>query len=200
MWAIALGTGSLALAGVDPNYPLLVVGLVTMASGMGLAMSPTTDLLMSTVPREKAGMGSAMNDTVRELGGSLGVAIIGSILASRYAHGITDALGGTVSDGVQDVASESLGGALGVAGQLGDGAPAFVADAKEAWVEAFQYSVLVGSLVVALSGLIAWRFLPDRAADDLTDDVTDDLAETASVGAGHQGALDGATARMLPAE
>lgn len=208
MWSIALGTGSLALAGVDPNYPLLVLGLVTMASGMGLAMSPTTDLLMSTVPREKAGMGSAMNDTVRELGGSLGVAIIGSILASRYAHGIADAVGGSVPQRVQDVASESLGGALGVASQFGDGGPAFVADAKAAWVEAFQYSVLVGSVVVALSGIIAWRFLPDRAADDVTDDATDeladartdDLAEVAVVGAGHQGALDGATARMLPAE
>ncbi|MDY7102836.1 MAG: MFS transporter [Actinomycetota bacterium] len=179
MWMIALGTGSLAASGVDPNYPLLVIGLVVMASGMGLAMSPTTDLLMSTVPREKAGMGSAMNDTVRELGGSLGVAIIGSILASRYAHGLSDAVSGTVPDDVPDVATESLGGALGAAQQLGDGGVALVDAARESWVEAFQYSVLVGSLVVAISGLIAWRFLPDRAAD-VTDPTVGDVV------AGHE--------------
>jgi len=53
-----------------------------LAFGMGLAMSPTTDLLMSAVPKARAGMGSAMNDTVRELGGALGVALLGSLLAS----------------------------------------------------------------------------------------------------------------------
>ena len=55
------------------------------ASGMGLAMAPATDSIMGSLPREKAGVGSAVNDTTREVGGALGVAILGSILAASYS-------------------------------------------------------------------------------------------------------------------
>ncbi len=83
MWLVAAGVFIISRIGVEPQYLVLVVGAMIMAAGMGTAMSPTTDLLMSTVPRKQAGMGSAMNDTTRELGGSLGVAVFGSLLASR---------------------------------------------------------------------------------------------------------------------
>ena len=69
----------------QPGYLHVAGGMVVMAIGMALAMSPTTGLLMSAVPRERAGMGSAMNDTTRELGGSLGIAVLGSVMASTYA-------------------------------------------------------------------------------------------------------------------
>jgi len=68
--------------------------MVVMAIGMALAMSPTTGLLMSVVPRERAGMGSAMNDTTRELGGSLGIAVLGSVMASNYASHVGGAVAG----------------------------------------------------------------------------------------------------------
>ena len=57
--------------------------LVLLGIGMGLAMAPATDSIMGSLPREKAGVGSAVNDTTREVGGALGVAILGSILASE---------------------------------------------------------------------------------------------------------------------
>ena len=103
-----------AAASASPSWP----------AGIALAMSPTTDLLMSAVPRDKAGMGSAMNDTTRELGRSLGVAVFGSLLASRYAHQLAASVAG-LPDEAREAAEGSLGGALPVAGRLGEaGAPA----------------------------------------------------------------------------
>jgi len=177
MWMVALGVLVVSRIGVEPSYAVLVGGLFVMAFGMGTAMSPTTDLLMSSVPRKQAGMGSAMNDTTRELGGSLGVAIFGSLLASRYAAGLTEALS-SVPEAVRPMASGSLAGALRVSGEAGASGTALADAAKQAWVEGFQFSLLVAAVVVAVAGLVAWRFLPDQAADlpaaeDLS---TDELA------------------------
>ena len=83
MVLVAAGIGILSLLPDVPGYLHVAGGMVVMAVGMALAMSPTTGLLMSAVPRERAGMGSAMNDTTRELGGSLGIAVLGSVMASQ---------------------------------------------------------------------------------------------------------------------
>ena len=136
-----------------------------MASGMGIAMSPTTDLLMSAVPREKAGMGSAMNDTTRELGGSLGVAVFGSLLASKYSHQLSSALGG-IPEAARGAAKSSLGGALQVASKMGADGNAIVAAAKNSWLSGFRFSLVIGAVIVAGAGLVAWKFLPDTAADE----------------------------------
>ena len=65
-----------------------------MGSGMGLTIAPATESIMGSLPKEKAGVGSAVNDTTRELGGALGVAVIGSILSSVYTAHLTDAAAG----------------------------------------------------------------------------------------------------------
>jgi MFS family permease len=174
MWLVALGVAIVSRIGVEPTYLVLVGGLFIMAFGMGTAMSPTTDLLMSSVPRKQAGMGSAMNDTTRELGGSLGVAIFGSLLASRYAAGLADALA-TLPASARPAASGSLAGALRISSEGGERATALADAAKSAWVEGFQFSLLVAAVIVAIAGLVAWKFLPDRAVDlpaaqDLSDD------------------------------
>ena len=62
-----------------------------MGLGMGLAMSPATEAIMGALPKAKAGIGSAMNDVVREVGGTLGVAVLGSVLTSSFASGMADA-------------------------------------------------------------------------------------------------------------
>jgi EmrB/QacA subfamily drug resistance transporter len=164
MWMVAAGVLVMATTvGVEPVYPLLLAGLFVMALGMGTAMSPTTDLLMSSVPRAQAGMGSAMNDTTRELGGSLGVAIFGSLLASRYAQGLSGQLD-AVGDEAQAQVSGSLAGALRIS-VADERAASLALVAKEAWVDGFRFSALVAAIVVALAGVVAWRFLPDQAVD-----------------------------------
>jgi EmrB/QacA subfamily drug resistance transporter len=164
MWLVAAGVAVLAFITVDANYPLLVAGLFVMATGMGIAMSPTTDLLMSAVPRKQAGMGSAMNDATRELGGSLGVAVLGSVLSSRYANLLASSAAG-LPEQARDAASGSLAAALKVAGQAGPAGTGLAAAARESWVSGFRMSIIVGVVVLASAGLIAFKFLPDRAAD-----------------------------------
>jgi EmrB/QacA subfamily drug resistance transporter len=164
MWMVAAGVAVMATVPVAGNYPLMVGGLFVMAFGMGLAMSPTTDLLMSAVPREKAGMGSAMNDTTRELGGSLGVAIFGSLLASRYVTQLAPALSGLPGE-AKEAAEGSLPGAMQVAGKLGPAGQSLLTAAKESWMSGFRFSQICGVVVLALAGLIAFKFLPDQAAD-----------------------------------
>jgi EmrB/QacA subfamily drug resistance transporter len=165
MALVSTGVLTLSLLGTEPSYFVLLTGIGIMASGMGLVMAPTTDLLMSSVPRDKAGMGSAMNDTTRELGGSLGVAVFGSLLASRYAHSLAPSLR-ELPDSARQVAEGSLGGALGVAGNTAGSAGAQVAQAaKEAWMSGFHLSIIVGSAVVAMVGVFAYRYLPDHATD-----------------------------------
>src|SRR5690606_21989569 len=117
MLLVAAGVAVLATMTEEPDYPRLLVAMIIAAFGMGISMSPTTDLLMSAVPRSRAGMGSAMNDTVRELGGSLGVAVLGSLLAARYSNNLSDAVTQLPAQ-AQSAASTSLAGALAVAEQL----------------------------------------------------------------------------------
>ena len=63
-----------------------------MAIGMGLVMAPATESIMGSLPRAKAGVGSAMNDTTRQVGGALGVAVVGSVMLSVYGGRVGDAL------------------------------------------------------------------------------------------------------------
>ena len=96
-----------------------IVGQMVLAGlGMGLTTAPATEAIMGVVPKEKAGIGSAVNDATRELGATLGVAIIGSVYASLYASGIQDAAGSLPAPAL-DAASESIGAALAVSNQLG---------------------------------------------------------------------------------
>ena len=93
---LILGLGLLLLAqsDIDTPYWHLVVAIVTMAAGMGLSMAPSTTGIMASLPLRKAGVGSAVNDTTRELGGALGVAVLGSLLASRFTAALPGLGGG----------------------------------------------------------------------------------------------------------
>ncbi|MGB3412247.1 MAG: DHA2 family efflux MFS transporter permease subunit [Microthrixaceae bacterium] len=164
MGLVALGILMISRVGVNPDYLLLVSGASIMAFGMGLAMSPTTDLLMSSVPRKNAGMGSAMNDTTRELGGSLGVAIFGSLLASKYVHGLSDVLPSLPAK-AQEYVSGSLAGAMRVAQADPVHGKVILESATQAWLDGLRLSLLIASIIVAIAGVLAWRLLPNQAAD-----------------------------------
>ena len=93
---------------------------MVLAAGMGLTMAPATESIMGSLPTEKAGVGSAVNDTTRELGGALGVAVLGSVLSSVFASKMSDAVSGVeLPPKAADAAQDSIGGALGVAASIG---------------------------------------------------------------------------------
>jgi EmrB/QacA subfamily drug resistance transporter len=161
---LILGLGLLLLAqsDVDTPYWHLVLSIVTMAVGMGLSMAPSTTGIMASLPLRKAGVGSAVNDTTRELGGALGVAVLGSLLASKF----TDALPASISqlpEAAQTAVRSSLGGALGVANSL----PPAVGDpleaaAKNAYVDAMSLAMVAAAVVVLATAVMVRRFYPDR--------------------------------------
>ncbi len=151
--------------GIDTSYLQFAATMVIMSFGMSIAMSPTTDLLMSAVPRNRAGMGSAMNDTTRELGGALGIAVLGSILASQYSSKIASAVVG-LPDTAREVAERSLAGAMAVGQQVGgEAGDSLVQAAKEAWMSGYQRSLLIGAVLIVVAAVIAYFGLPETAAD-----------------------------------
>lgn len=145
---------------VDTSYWYILLSIVPMVSGMALAMSPMTASIMSAVPANRAGAGSAMNDASRELGAALGVAVMGSLAASQYASAVTSLTAGLPAE-AQEMASQSLAGALRVAGEIGGATgDALKAGADAAFVDGVHLAVLAGAVLAAVAATLVLRFLP----------------------------------------
>jgi EmrB/QacA subfamily drug resistance transporter len=161
---MAAGLAHMGSASVGSSYGHFVVATVLMAAGMGLAMAPATESIMGALPPEQAGVGSAVNDTTREIGGVMGVAILGSIANAGYVSNLGDAAA-QLPQPAADAANSGLAGALTVAHH----APAVVGHplalaAQDAFVRAADRGVLVAAAVAIVGALFAWRALPARAA------------------------------------
>ena len=136
-----------------------------MASGMGMTMAPATESVMGSLPREKAGVGSAVNDTTRQVGGALGVAIIGSVVSSVYASRIADASRDAGLTGeAASRAEESLGGAQKIGATLGESGGSFIGSANQAFVDALSVGLRISAAIIVVTAVMAWKFLPARAA------------------------------------
>ena len=98
---------------VDTAYWMMLIVIFFLAAGMAMTMTPMTTQLMAAVPRDRAGMGSATNDTTRELGGALGVAVLGSLVTSQFANGVATAVG-DLPAAVREEAEGGLGGVIGL--------------------------------------------------------------------------------------
>jgi EmrB/QacA subfamily drug resistance transporter len=143
----------------------VVASMVLMACGLALVTSPSSESVMGSLPREMAGVGSAINDTSREVGGTLGVAIIGSIFATTYGPRIVELLGGfPLPDDALAAAEKSVGAAFTVAEQAGDPATAqAIRDvASTSFLDGFQVACTTVGIVAILGALLAYRFLPSR--------------------------------------
>jgi EmrB/QacA subfamily drug resistance transporter len=172
---VAAGLGIIALMLVlmatlnESSPPWMVVGVTGLLGvGMGNVMPPATESIMGAVPKEKAGIGSAMNDTTRQVGGALGVALFGSILASQYSASIASNLAGVPATFVQQ-AQKSVGSAIGLVADTPAARPfaeQITKAAQEAFVSAFHIVVLVGALIIVGIMLGVLRWLPSRASDD----------------------------------
>ncbi|NBO54252.1 MAG: MFS transporter, partial [Actinobacteria bacterium] len=145
-----------------------VIGsMVLMACGLALVTSPSSESVMGSLPREMAGVGSAINDTSREVGGTLGVAIIGSIFATTYGPKIVELLTPLqLPKPAIDAAQDSVGAAFAVSEQIGE--PALAATVREgvgtSFLNGFQTACVSVGIVAILGSLLAWRFLPARTA------------------------------------
>jgi len=162
---VALGLGLLTHLSVSSGYTPVFVAILVLGIGMGFTMAPATESIMGSLPREEAGVGSAMNGTTIEVGGALGVAVLGSLLDQRYRAQIADhATKAHLPSSIAREASSSLGAALAMAAHVGGSAGrAFALLAKESFVSGLNLADLVGMMVAILGVVVAAVFLPARA-------------------------------------
>jgi MFS transporter, DHA2 family, integral membrane protein len=146
--------------GIHTAYAYVLFCMCFLVSGIALTMSPMTAAIMSSVPPRRAGAGSAMNDATRELGASLGIAVLGSLAATRYDNALNRSLTG-LSAAQRTQARGSLADALNVARKL-PAAPgrALTLAAQHSFVSGVHLAVTGGALLAALSALAVARFLP----------------------------------------
>lgn len=160
---------------VDSAYFGPVVGsMVLMACGLSLVTSPASESVMGSLPRDMAGVGSAINDTSREVGGTLGVAIIGSIFATTYGPKIVELLNPlALPDEAVAAAKESVGAAFVVSEQIGDpGLSNSIRDiAGASFLDGFQVACTTVGIIAIVGAVLAYRFLPNRkpvVAEDIS--------------------------------
>jgi MFS transporter, DHA2 family, multidrug resistance protein len=180
---MAVGLTVFTRIGVDTAYPIVALGFVLLGAGLAATAAPATGMLMSAVPLDKAGVGSAVNDTTREFGGALGIAVFGTLVGSAYRSNM-DLSGTDVPAGAARAADESIGAAWGVAHGLPSG-EALLAQAQSAFVDAFRLTNLVSVAVAVLAAAFVWTALrPGRGdpAEAEADDRGDEPGFDAEVG------------------
>jgi EmrB/QacA subfamily drug resistance transporter len=158
-----MGGGLLLLTQVTPvtSYTFLAAGVAIMGAGMGLVMAPAGESIMSVLPASQYGAGSAINDTVQELGGSLGIAVIGSIVASSFRHSLdTSGLPGRLIA----AARPSVADADAVAAHAGPLAPHMLQVAHASFTTAMTTGFTVAGLIAVTAAVLTAIALPRRAA------------------------------------
>jgi EmrB/QacA subfamily drug resistance transporter len=152
-----------ALDATSSYWPGILLRQALMASGMALAMAPATESIMGSLPLGKAGVGSAVNDTTRQVGGAVGVAVIGSVLASVYSSQVADFLHGKH---IPHRAASTYEQSFGLALTAGKGVPGLATAATNAFIDGLHAGFLVGAGVAGLGVVVVLRWLPARASYD----------------------------------
>ncbi|MFC6023167.1 MFS transporter [Plantactinospora solaniradicis] len=164
---LLLTAGALAaFAFATADTPIWIVGAIFFFQGVGMAniMPPATESIMSALPREKAGVGSAVSNTVRQVAGALGVAVLGSVLSGVYRDQMEPAAQALPAP-VRDAATESVSGAYAVAERLGPAGQPVLSAANDAFVSAMHWAAGLSAVFAALGILVVLRWMPGRSAE-----------------------------------
>jgi EmrB/QacA subfamily drug resistance transporter len=149
------------------GYEMVALLFLLFGFGMGNTMAPATDAIMGAIPEANAGVGSAVNDTTRQVGGALGVAILGSLYSTVYTSEMDTAVASLPAPQAA-AAEDSIGGALGVAGQLGgEAGRALVEAANAGFVDAMNVTFLAAAGVALAGALVSLLFMPSREAGEV---------------------------------
>ncbi|MDN0200436.1 MFS transporter [Streptomyces sp. S.PNR 29] len=150
MLLMAASFALLATVTADTGFTLPAVALGVLGLGAGLAMPAAVAALMGTIPEDKAGVGSALNDTVQQAGTALGIAILGSLLTSGFAD--------EMPAGTPERAKESIAGALAVGG----GDAGLAQTAREAFTASMSTTFTVSAIGVLAAAVLATLVMRDR--------------------------------------
>ncbi len=156
LFIVGLGMAVFSQVGTDTPYVVLALALVLLAAGMAISAAPATGSIMSAVPMAKAGVGSAMNDTTREVGGALGIAVFGSIVNSLYRANLD--LGGLdLPASATAEIKDSVGGAANAVSQTGVDGGAVLERAAVAFTHAFDQMAIISVTIAVAAAVIVLR-------------------------------------------
>jgi predicted MFS family arabinose efflux permease len=172
MVLIAIGLALLASTSSHSTYLDALPSFLLMGVGSGLCAAPCTESVMGSVPIDLAGVGSATNSTALQIGSALGVAVLGSLLNTRYQASMTSLLRHfQVPSSVARATEGSLGGALQVAHHLGGTLGGELGSAaKDSFLSGMTFAVSVGAVITAVAAAFVLAFLPSRAPDSIGPD------------------------------
>ncbi len=154
---MAGGFAVLSTAGRDSSYWLLLAGLVPLGVGMALATTPATTAIVSSLPQAKQGVASAVNDLAREVGGALGIAVLGSALTGRYRSGVADATAHLPAQ-LAGRADDALPAALAIADRIGPQGAGLASAAQAAFVDGLGLAMVIAAASVAVAAVfVLWR-------------------------------------------
>ncbi len=165
MLLIAVGLVLLSHITVHSSYTGLLPAFFLIGTGVGLAMAPSTESVMGSLSAAEAGVGSATNDTALQIGGALGVGVLGTVLNAHYRSQMSSLLTGIrIPGSIRNVVLGSLGGAQAVAQHVpGAAGRALYSTARESFVTGMDQALIVAAAVVGVAGLVVLLVLPNRA-------------------------------------
>ena len=159
---VTLALASYAFVGVTTPVAVLLVLTFVQGTGMAHVVPPTTESIMSSLPPQRAGVGSAVSNTFRQVGGALGVAVLGAVLSAVYRRGVGDAVD-RLAEPARSQAAESIAGAYGVAATAGPEGAELIEAANIAFVNAIHWAAAGSAVVAALSTVVVLLYLPRRS-------------------------------------
>jgi DHA2 family multidrug resistance protein-like MFS transporter len=152
----AVGLGLLLLVDITSGLPILVAASLVISLALSPMFNLTTELTVGSAPPERAGAASGVSETGAELGGALGISILGSIGTAVYRGAVANDLPAGIPAEAAATARETLGGAVGVAQQLPDGMGAALLDvAREAFVQGLHIAAGISGVVAIVAAIIA---------------------------------------------
>jgi EmrB/QacA subfamily drug resistance transporter len=163
---VALGLGFLSQTTMRDGYVWCLPFFLIIGSGVGLALAPSIDSVMGSVPKDEAGVGSATSDTSMQVGAALGVAVLGTALNLRYQHLLSALIGHhALPPAIRDITLGSLGGALQVAARVpGPTGTALAHAARRSFVSGMDLGLLIATIVVVAAASVVVLALPQRPA------------------------------------
>jgi len=180
-------------ASASTSYLEIAGQMILLGVGLGCTTAPATESIMGSVSLDKAGVGSAVNDTTRELGGTLGVAIVGSVFSSVYVNALgSGKVFSALPPQAQRATEDSVSAAGQVATRLGATAPKFLTEVSNAFLSGLSVACMVVAGVALVGAFVAWRFLPARAETEPVEDVADGTGVAAGADLGVERAPVGA--------
>ncbi len=155
-----------AFATLDADTPIWILEVIFFLMGTGMAhiMTPVSVVIMQALPREKAGSASALSNTFRQVGGALGIAVLGSVLSTSYRSAIEGDLAALPPE-LRHTAGESIESTLAVAARLGPEGRPLIAQANDSFLHAMHVTALGGAAVALIGAVVVALFLPGRTED-----------------------------------